>query len=212
MNPMAFLRVRTLQRARDLPALLQLCEEGTPDERRYAARALGQLSATRAVPALVEILRGSSPADDWRTQAVAADALGCIGDGSAIASLSAVLADTRTNEDVRRRAALALGRIGAPRAAPALVAALGDRNVRDEAAAALAHLPLAGLADEDPETYRRAVEGLRELLYDQGEEEAEQEEALTALARIGATEQVAMARSHPSHLVRERAAELLERE
>jgi HEAT repeat protein len=83
--------------------------------RAAAARALGQLEAREAVPALLDSIdRG--PEDVMRSWAI--DALSKIGSHEAVPKLIEVLASP--HEGLRRTAAAALGVIGDERAIPAL--------------------------------------------------------------------------------------------
>jgi HEAT repeat protein len=100
-----------------------------------AAKALGQSGASNAIEPLVELLSvGTTPA---RSQP-ALDALGALGDASAIDALE-IYAGNRS-PDVRRHAVKALGGIKDDKAVPPLLVALGDAapDVRAAAADALA--------------------------------------------------------------------------
>ena len=113
-----------------------------PGLRTLAVEALGQIKDHRAVPALIDVVRGTNPpattrtvtgcGDQWTeevvTQAAAVRALGIIGDESALPALAAALHSTFT----RTEAAEALSRFGS-KAVPWLLPLLTgsqDENVR----------------------------------------------------------------------------------
>lgn len=98
-------------------------KNSTPDRRRHAARMLGEIGDTSAIPALIQVLKDKDRLVRWR----AVDALGEIGDASAVPALIETLQD----EDafVHRKTADALGMIG-PLAVPFLIEALTLKRVR----------------------------------------------------------------------------------
>jgi HEAT repeat protein len=167
-------------------ALITLLEDRSPDVRSAAARAIGKAGDVAAVPHLLGSLTsprplpsgivgmalldlGTSALPALRTaletgsapaRALAAGVLGLHGDVPATGALTAALDDEQSSPDVRRAAAEALGRIGAPQAAPALsrVTVLGgDPALRQAAAEALGRIGdpdcvpalLAGMAAAD---------------------------------------------------------------
>ena len=97
--------------------------------RREAAWALGELRDLRGTPALVAVL--TDPESSVRRDA--ADALGKIGDWRAVTPLLPLLEDPE--EDVCRCATWALAAIGDRQAIPALIAALERSQARSEPAA-----------------------------------------------------------------------------
>ena len=101
------------------------------DPRRWAAKALGIISDSRAVEPLIDLLQGGN--ESVRREAV--KALGQIGDPHAVESLVGVLRDAK----VREEAVQALGKIRDPRAVEPLIGLLRDARepVRAEAAEAL---------------------------------------------------------------------------
>ena len=119
----------------EIDDLIAALDSDDPIARRDAARALGEAGAVRAVPALSSALARPVPA-------------GLEADSPEHAS--------------RAAAAVALGRIGDPSAADALLAAIGDDfNIGTAASTALGRLeppPVAGLvaATRDVSAWRRA--------------------------------------------------------
>jgi HEAT repeat protein len=96
-----------------------------PALRHRLIAALAELHETRAVAPLGELLRReSTPA---ATKAFAANALGRIGDPSAVEALVALLADK--DDMIRRQLAMALGRIGTANALPHLLVLARDDSV-----------------------------------------------------------------------------------
>ncbi|MFW6151041.1 MAG: HEAT repeat domain-containing protein [Chloroflexota bacterium] len=114
-----------------------LREDADPDERWWAAAALGELGDTRAVPALTKALRGDK---EQKVRTQAACSLGRIGSPRAVDDLLSGLED---EERVRRQAARALGEIGADKAVGPLCEKLLDDSspyVRQSAAWALGQI------------------------------------------------------------------------
>jgi len=143
------------------------------DSRWVAARALGQIKAPSAVPALVRALNDT----DYHLQHSAAWALGEIADARAVADLVAALKQGNNayiNEPLRKQVREALCKIGTPAVEP-LIGALRGREavLRRDAAEVLGRLKDA-----------RAVQPLACLLSDDEEREV-QSEAAAALGRIG---------------------------
>lgn len=121
-----------------------------PGLRTVAVEALGRIGDRRAVPLLIEVVKGTNPppvtrtvagcGDRWSeepvTQAAAVRALGIIGDESALPTLTSALESTFT----RAEAAEALARFG-PKALPWLLPILTasqDENMRHYVREALA--------------------------------------------------------------------------
>ena len=98
---------------------------------------LGDEDAAKALPKLL----GALADDDPRIRSAAAEALGEVGDVSAVEPLGKMLASD-ADSDVRESAAEALGEIGSPAAVPALRAALkdGDEDVREAVVDALGEI------------------------------------------------------------------------
>ena len=126
--------------------------------REHAAKRLGRLADTTAVPALIDAL-GDAKA---RVRREAARALGAIRDARAVAPLAKALGDPDTN--VRFYAAYALGQIKAPQAAETLIRALGDPQwcVRNQAAWALREI-------RDPAIPRRLASAFKQKGADVGQ-------------------------------------------
>jgi HEAT repeat protein len=99
-------------------------DRDTIDANRRIAEALGALRAREAVPALKE-LTGSS---DGFTQVAAVDALGRIGDPSAVDTLVAIATGERVEPFTAKKALLALGSIADPRAGKAVLRMLFDER------------------------------------------------------------------------------------
>ena len=168
------------------PGLVALLGDRSPDVRSAAARALGKAGDATAAPALLAALTTDRPLPsgivgmallDLGTEALpvlrealvtgpppvgalAAGLLGLHGDLSATPALGVVLQDGDAPVEVRRAAAEALGRIGAPRATGALAGVLAfapDPHLRSAAAEALGRIGhpagtpalVAGLAATD---------------------------------------------------------------
>jgi HEAT repeat protein len=154
---------------RHTPDLVSLLEDRSSDVRSAATRALGRSGDIDAVPDLLAALTTSRPVPSGivgmalldlgtsalpalRTalesgtapaRALSASLLGLHGDLPATAALTAALDDGWAPVDVRRAAAGALGRIGAPQAADALSRATvhaGDPLLRSTAAEALGRI------------------------------------------------------------------------
>lgn len=141
-----------------IPELTALMPQVDPGTRYVLARALGRIGDERAVPALLEALRGDDP---W-VRAAVTGALIQMG-SPAVDGLVDALRDE--DKAVRRAAAKAVGKIGERaddnRVVRGLSAALldVDRGVRRFAAEALGRLGAAGKVDE-----------LREVLSDRDAE------------------------------------------
>ena len=101
---------------------------------------IDDLSDEEAAKALPKLL-GALADKDARIRAAAAEALGEVGDLSAIEPLGKALAGD-ADSDVRQAAAEALGELGSPNAVPALRAALkdADSDVRESVADALGEI------------------------------------------------------------------------
>jgi HEAT repeat protein len=85
-----------------------------------AARGLGELKDSRAVPALIKVLKDKDGHDVY-VRAVAAESLGEIGDTKAVSVLIGALNDDEWF--VRKYAAGALGKLKDPRAVSGLIKA-----------------------------------------------------------------------------------------
>ncbi|WP_051855462.1 HEAT repeat domain-containing protein [Streptomyces sp. NRRL B-1347] len=138
-------------------------------QRRGAARALGAVGHTSAVPALLAVLADEETPTDLRTDAV--DALGALRHPEAAAPLAALAQDEERPGTRRARAVRALGRIGDPQTLPVVLACADSPHeaVRARAVAALGGFPVARAAqalkalvtpDADPELARAAVRAL----------------------------------------------------
>lgn len=149
--------------------LITLLEDRSPDVRSAAARAIGKAGDVTAVPYLLASLSsarhlpsgivgmalldlGTSALPALRTalesapppaRALSAALLGLHGDVPAAPALTAALDDERSGPEIRRAAAEALGRIGAPQAGAALCRATAqgsDPGLRQAAAEALGRI------------------------------------------------------------------------
>jgi HEAT repeat protein len=140
-----------------------------PSARTWAARYLGNLGATEAVPALQRLLRAGDP----KARIAAADALGRLGAREAMDELIE-LAQRDQNEGVQSHAARALGELGDRRVEPVLARLLASprRWVRLNAAHALGQLAdepaipmLRAASRREPfylrGTYRQAIRRVR---------------------------------------------------
>jgi hypothetical protein len=92
--------------------------------RRAAARALGEMGDTRAVPVLVSILGEFDQRTTLKQEALVA--LGALGDSTAVTAIGRLLdrSLTDTNEELRMAAMPVLGQLGGSEAATILVNAL----------------------------------------------------------------------------------------
>lgn len=108
-----------------LPVVLKHLKKDTDRNRIEAARVLGAVKISEAVPALREAAAAASPRDVRRA---ALEALGQIGDPGALPTLTEALADK--DPDVRTSAAIAIGQLG--KAGKAAAAALQEAWKRNE--------------------------------------------------------------------------------
>lgn len=119
----------------------QLEKTGNESKRRHLVMSAAKPGFKVALPLLTEILRIDSYAS---VRGSAANALGRIGDRSAVPALGEALLDKEAREDIRGSAATALGQIGDRSAVPALSEALLDKEasdgIRGSAATALCHI------------------------------------------------------------------------
>jgi HEAT repeat protein len=124
-----------------IPELVEGLDDRDDAVRREAARALGKIGATAAVPSLVVAL---SDAPDDLARASAAEALGRIGPRATVAIPGLIAALKHSDDVVGDAAARALVMIGLP-AAPALIEAVTDfdRRLRLRAAAVLTEIVTA---------------------------------------------------------------------
>ncbi len=132
-----------LHDARAVLPLIGKIEDPRPSVRAAVARSLGSLRDPRSSSALLLALRDS----DRNVVTAVVQALGALGETSAVSPLSALLASVPEPE-ARRVLLLALGRIGSPEAANALVQELGHDEPgreREPVLAALAAGPPAFL-------------------------------------------------------------------
>lgn len=121
-------------------ALIDRLADKKDSVRGSAAVALGQISDAAAVSALAALLSpqsGSTPGKKNKKSKreqnpfvlrAAAHSLGQIGDRAGSSALIVLLQDEKTEDDIRREAAAALGAIGDPSAIPALRGALTARD------------------------------------------------------------------------------------
>jgi hypothetical protein len=118
--------------------LIALKRNPSSDVRYGIARKFGEEKFEDGIPELIETLEDP----DNSVRAIAAWALGNLGDDAAVTGLKRALGDP--DNSVRRYAVQSLGRIGDKEAAPELTEALKDADdfVREEAAQALKRLEL----------------------------------------------------------------------
>ncbi|WP_330342247.1 HEAT repeat domain-containing protein [Streptomyces sp. NBC_00557] len=159
--------------------LLPLLTDGTNQQRRGAATALGLLGDRRAAPELLDLL---TKATTLPVQTAAVEALGRLRHLPATAALIELLTDPETPGRLRARAAWALGRLGTPESEPALRKALGEpiESIRLRAAEALGKLPGSP----------QAAESLTQAATDRSPDV--QAAALQALGNLGATARPAL--------------------
>lgn len=135
---------------------------------------IGELKDPRGLPVLLDILKNK----DASSRSVAVDAIGNIGDKTAVEPLLAILANTKESDGIRDASARALGKLGAKNAADALVGILNNRqdnkDVRIGAASAL------GAIKEN-----KAVDLLIEVLRDEKEDLMLRIAAASSLGEIG---------------------------
>lgn len=191
----AGLAIQQMRDVRELEPFLVALRGQTQETRLLAAEALGQLRDARAVEPLVGALADRS----WDVRAAAARALGAIADARAVSPLMVAMRESDLGVrdaaadalvrigppafdalvdalddpswDVRRTAALALGRLGDQRATGRLLLALRDNSdpwLRQDAALALGQIgdlsamPLLrdALFDDAPRVREAAAEAL----------------------------------------------------
>ena len=167
---------------RHTPDLVTLLADRSPDVRSAATRALGKTGDVTAVPGLLAALTAARPlppgivgmalldlgatalpalrealgSGSAPARALSANLLGLHGDLPATPALTAALGDADSPPDVRRAAAEALGRIGAPQAGEALTHVMSygtDPALRLAAAEALGRIG-------DPECSPALVAGM----------------------------------------------------
>ena len=145
--------------------------------RTLAVRALGDIGAPRAAPALVRVIEDHG--NPWFLRAGAAKALGQVGADEAYNLLLQVFKSGNEDENVRRCAAVGLGLLGDGRAFGPLMAALEDADwpLRHSLAEALGYL-----GDQ------RAIEPLIKLLRDRRDDVVLQ--AVQALGKLDAAQAV----------------------
>lgn len=102
--------------------LVRTLHDPSPEIRREAAIALGEIKDPRAVPALLEVLR--DPAGSLKLEVT--EALGKIGSSAAVPDLVMLLQNARL--DVRLAAIMALRQIADPGCLPALLERLSQTN------------------------------------------------------------------------------------
>ena len=158
----------------ELTAALQ---DPIPEVRREAARALGAIGDTRAVPALIQALQ--DPASNLVLEA--ADALGAIGSPEATDALLPLLHAERI--EARIAAAQALRRIADPRALPALFQRLEHAPGPLEQAALLEAIA-AALERAEPDALHEAVDPHTLTCWLESEHPSVRADAALALASL----------------------------
>jgi HEAT repeat protein len=119
-----------------VPGLLALLTRPDPDQRKFAAEILGDLSRQEAVRGLIDAIDDT----DANVRAAAAEALGRVGSVEAGRALEGLL--TRSREPLLRVAALeGLITLKRPPPLPALVPLLDDPALRRSAFRLLGHVP-----------------------------------------------------------------------
>ena len=177
--------------------LLEVLRNGTPNKQFTAAKALGEVSDPRVLPAMLVALKNHTPV----VRVAALDNLAHLGDPSTYSEVEKLLSDANAN--VRLAAVEAVTGCGGVRAVPALVKCLKDTSweVRQKAADAL------GLLGE-----RSAVDGLCLLVQDPDRDV--RESAIAALGQLGgraALLPLVPALLDPESVVRNAAAAALQR-
>lgn len=114
---------QTMRGPVELDSLITILKTGKREDRKKAAKMLGRLGNSKAVPALVDALRGDK-SEGVREEA--AEALGAIGDRDAVEPLVRALNDR--DGGVRRDAARALGKLNDPSAIRPLLQALAGSD------------------------------------------------------------------------------------
>ena len=137
-----------------VPALIDALQNPNAQIRSSVAGALGKLCDQRAVPALIDTLRDDR---DEYTRCFAAEALGGIGDASAVSGLIEAVRDA--DEPVRSAAVLALGRLRDHHATPALIRTLEDLEEDDSPRTLAAHALVEIGAEEGTEALTVALDG-----------------------------------------------------
>ncbi|MCK9152172.1 HEAT repeat domain-containing protein [Methanobacterium alcaliphilum] len=110
-----------------LKFILKALDDNDIDVRRHAIGALVKMKKTAVKPLLDKL-----NSFDWQTRAIAAEALGRIGDRKAVMPLSEVLSGHKKRDEnryVRGKAAEALGRIGDKKAIKYLESALDEKYI-----------------------------------------------------------------------------------
>jgi HEAT repeat protein len=199
---------------RAVDALIAALDDDRPEVRMEACASLGELGEPHAAPHLVKRLDdGAAP-----VRQNAAIALGSLGHPDGFEPLAAALRDGPP--DLRFQAATSLAEIDATRAFAPVLAALADRDPQVVGAAALS---VGAIGRDDAERRPQAIEALRgqldhpdaatrfdvayalaeldepagrSVLVDGLRDEARAWDAVTALAELGADEELARAVSH----------------
>jgi HEAT repeat protein/cyclophilin family peptidyl-prolyl cis-trans isomerase len=147
--PLAF-ALQRLEDKRALPALVAFAKDANPYARAFAAKGLGALKETTALPVLTPLLTSG----DLHVLVETVRALGRIGDPSSAAPLMKVIADAATDPHVRLEAVSALGSIHTAGVVDVLLDALGDPSPPMRAAA------FRALANFDPQNFVTVLSGL----------------------------------------------------
>lgn len=148
-----------------VPSLLDRLPQSEGDVRKFIVDILGEIGDRRAAEGLVSLLKDS----DENVRSSAIEALGRLGDTTVVPALIEILGSG--NVWLAYSAVEALGRLGDPRAALPLIAALGERVLREAAFRALGRLgdvravpPLAaGLWDGNASIRAAALKSLSGL-------------------------------------------------
>ncbi len=131
------------EKRRAVPMLIGALDDDRPEVRMEACSSLGELADTAAVPGLIKRLDDGSPP----VRQNAAIALGTIKHADAFDPLAQALREGPA--DLRFQAATSLAEIDGRRAFDLLIPALGDRDAQVSGAAALAVGALPGELDDD---------------------------------------------------------------
>jgi HEAT repeat protein len=128
---------------RALKPILKSLEDEDTDVKRQSIHALEKMKKSAFKPLLKKLYDVN-----WQNRAMAAEALGRIGDKRAVEPLSKALSNSRVRDEnryVRGKAAEALGRIGSAKAVPYLEKALNEKYifVRKRAQEALDRIELS---------------------------------------------------------------------
>lgn len=185
------------------PMLIPFLETDDPRIRRTATIALRRLEAREAIPKMIEVLESHLVSPSQRDLPVVKTLVVALGDLEAAEAVPVLVRVIRGYVGVRSLTAKALGKIGDPRAAEALIEALQDKKSRN--------LQLAALKSLGRLRHREAVPAVRQFL-DAPDPRLRRTAALALGAlgdRAAIPQLLEIARNDESPLVRPAAVEAL---